>query len=283
MKTSLQHQISIDGRNSGMRARTGKPSATILLSHVNAAGLLNMLRRLPETASDVWDGSQGPWGHAPNSGEADPVVSAAESFAPLVQVASDAAPPRAAVAPRVVVIATCAEAVPILVPGGPDACLPIRYHEAELFVVRRQGTRVSAVEVAPEQAVPHQEKPDRGAATAAGAIRRPSGGLAPGALRRVREHVEARLSERICLSELAAIARLSDCHFSRAFKQSVGVPPHRYIMTRRIAAATRLMQDSDRPLTEISQAVGFCDQSHFTRVFVDVMGETPRGFRWRHR
>lgn len=109
------------------------------------------------------------------------------------------------------------------------------------------------------------------------------GGLAPGALRRVREHVESHLAEKIGLIELAAIAKLSDCHFSRVFKQSVGVSPHRYIMTRRIATAARLMQDSDRPLIEISHAVGFSDQSHFTRVFVDVMGETPRAFKWRHR
>jgi AraC-like DNA-binding protein len=286
MNTLLQHQISIEGRNSGTRAQAGKPSATILVSHVNASaavGLLNMLRRLPESAFEVWDGTQGPWSHAPNSGEADPVVGVAESFAPLVQSASDDAPPRAEVAPRVVVIATRAEADPILVPGGSDACLPVGYHEAELFVMRRQQTRVSAAEGALEQAVPHQDEPDPRAATAAGTIRRPSGGLAPGGLRRVREHVEAHLSERIRLSELAAIAGLSDCHFSRAFKQSVGVPPHRYIMTRRVAAAARLMQDSDRPLIEISHAVGFFDQSHFTRVFVDLMGETPRGFRWRHR
>lgn len=109
------------------------------------------------------------------------------------------------------------------------------------------------------------------------------GGLAPGPLRRVREHVESHLAEKIGLTELAAIAKLSDCHFSRVFKQSVGVSPHRYIMTRRIAAAARLMQDCDRPLIEISHAVGFSDQSHFTRVFVDVMGETPGVYQWRHR
>lgn len=286
MKALLQHQISFEDRNSGVRGQAGKPSATILVSRVNAsaaAGLLNFLRRLPKSALEVWEGTRGPWDQAPTPREADPVAVAAESFAPLVRLGNDAVGSRAAVAPRVVAIATRTKADPIVVPGGFDACLPIGYHEAELFVMVRQLTRVSAAEDALGQAVPQQDEPDPRVATAAGTIRRPSGGVAPGALRRVREHVEAHLSERICLSELAAIAGLSDCHFSRAFKQSVGVPPHRYIMTRRIAAAARLMQDSDRPLTEISHAVGFCDQSHFTRVFVDVMGETPRGFRWRHR
>ena len=79
------------------------------------------------------------------------------------------------------------------------------------------------------------------------AHQRPSGGVAPAALRRVREHVEARLSEKICLRELSAIAGLSVCHFCRAFKQSVGIPPHRYLMTRRIAAATRLIPNSRSP------------------------------------
>jgi len=113
--------------------------------------------------------------------------------------------------------------------------------------------------------------------------RRPRGGLAPGALRRVREYVEDRLAERIELRELAAIASLSECHFSRAFKQSTGLPPHRYVIARRIASAARMIEDTNRPLAEVALAAGFSDQSHFTRVFVDVMGETPRAFRHRHR
>jgi AraC-like DNA-binding protein len=112
---------------------------------------------------------------------------------------------------------------------------------------------------------------------------RPNGGLSTQALRRVCDHVESHLSERLLLSELSTIAKLSECHFSRAFKQSMGISPHRYILNRRLVAASRLILDTDRLLTDISHAVGFFDQSHFTRAFVDAMGETPRAFRWRHR
>jgi AraC-like DNA-binding protein len=119
--------------------------------------------------------------------------------------------------------------------------------------------------------------------TGSGAAARPRGGLPPGALRRVRDHVEAHLSEKIELRDLAAIAGLSACHFSRAFKQSMGKPPHRYLMTRRIAAAAELIEKTDQTMTEISLEVGFSDQSHFTRVFLGMTGETPRAFRRRHR
>ena len=109
------------------------------------------------------------------------------------------------------------------------------------------------------------------------------GGLAPGALRRVKERIEASLADRISLDQLAKIAGLSGCHFSRAFRQSVGVPPHRYILSRRIAAAARLIEETNRALIDIALACGFSDHSHFTRSFVRITGETPREYRRRHR
>ncbi len=112
---------------------------------------------------------------------------------------------------------------------------------------------------------------------------RPRGGLPPGALRRVREVMECRLTEKLQLRELAAVAGVSKCHFARAFKQSVGQPPHQYLMMRRIEVAAELIKASDRSLTEISVDTGFSDQSHFSRSFVRITGETPRDYRRRHR
>lgn len=109
------------------------------------------------------------------------------------------------------------------------------------------------------------------------------GGLAPGALRRVKDHVDSMLFDRIDVSELAKLVDLSECHFSRAFRQSVGVPPHRYILARRIDAAADLIENTERALADIAVSVGFSDQSHFTRTFVRFTGETPRAFRHRHR
>jgi len=109
------------------------------------------------------------------------------------------------------------------------------------------------------------------------------GGLAPGALRRVREHVAQRLAERIEIRDLAAVARLSVCHFARAFRESTGVPPHRYVTELRVSTAAALVRDTDRPLTEIAYDVGFCDLSHFSRLFARAFGESPRAYRTRHR
>jgi AraC-like DNA-binding protein len=109
------------------------------------------------------------------------------------------------------------------------------------------------------------------------------GGLAPAVLRRVCAYVTARLGEKLQLRQLAVLAGLSDCHFARAFKQSVGCPPHRYLMKQRVDAAAQLIMQTDRPLADIALDVGFSDQSHFTRTFVQLLGETPRVYRWRHR
>jgi AraC-like DNA-binding protein len=109
------------------------------------------------------------------------------------------------------------------------------------------------------------------------------GGLPPRALRRVRDFVARRLAEKIELGQLAEIAGLSVCHFSRAFKQSMGLPPHRYLMRERVRAAALLIRTTDRPLVDISLEVGFSDQSHFTRCFSDVMRDTPRDYRRKHR
>jgi transcriptional regulator GlxA family with amidase domain len=109
------------------------------------------------------------------------------------------------------------------------------------------------------------------------------GGLPPGALRRVREHIERQIANSLDVSELAAIAALSDSHFSRAFKQSMGISPHRYVLDRRIELAATLLRDSTLLLADIALYVGFADQSHFTRRFVAIMRETPSRYRHRHR
>src|SRR5262249_20113051 len=109
------------------------------------------------------------------------------------------------------------------------------------------------------------------------------GGLAPGALRRVRELIERQIATKITLQELADVAGLSSGHFSRAFRQSVGMPPHRYVQHQRIQLAAELIRDTCRSLCDIAVSVGFSDQSHFTREFARVWGETPAAFRRRHR
>jgi transcriptional regulator of acetoin/glycerol metabolism/AraC-like DNA-binding protein len=111
----------------------------------------------------------------------------------------------------------------------------------------------------------------------------PRGGLAPGALRRVTEYIDSHLSEDVALETLAAHAGLSTYHFARAFKQSVGMPPHRYLLQQRVKRAAELLKQSEQPLTAIAQSLGFADQSHFSRSFHWLMGMAPSEFRRTHR
>ena len=109
------------------------------------------------------------------------------------------------------------------------------------------------------------------------------GGLPPGAMRRVREHVELHLSESMDLAELAGVAGLSLYHFARAFKQSTGVTPHHFLVHRRIERAREMLARSELPLSEIALAAGFSDQSHLARHFRQMLGITPGQFRWSQR
>ena len=109
------------------------------------------------------------------------------------------------------------------------------------------------------------------------------GGLAPGALRRVREYIDQHCSERISTDNLANVAGLSPGHFNRAFKQSTGSSPHQYVTHKRVAKATELLKKTCRALADIALEVGFADQSHFSRTYVAVTGETPSACRRRHR
>lgn len=105
------------------------------------------------------------------------------------------------------------------------------------------------------------------------------GGLPPSVLRRVREHVESNLKDSIELADLAAVANLSRCHFAKAFKQSVGCTPHRYVMSRRLEMARRCLRETVLPVAEIAQAAGFADQSHLSRCFRAYFGTSPLMYR----
>jgi transcriptional regulator GlxA family with amidase domain len=109
------------------------------------------------------------------------------------------------------------------------------------------------------------------------------GGLPPGAIRRVREYVEAHLSESMDLAELAGIAGLSVFHFARQFKQSAGVTPHHYLVQKRVERAQDMLSRTELSLAEIALAAGFSDQSHLARHFRQMLGTTPGEFRWSLR
>ena len=106
------------------------------------------------------------------------------------------------------------------------------------------------------------------------------GGLSPAATRRVCDYVEGHLDEKIRLDGLAALTGLSTDHFARAFHQSVGVPPHTYLLRRRLEHVEHMLRETHAPLSEIALATGFADQSHLARHFRRWAGMSPRQVRW---
>jgi AraC-like DNA-binding protein len=111
--------------------------------------------------------------------------------------------------------------------------------------------------------------------------RKPQNGLAPVRLRRVREYIDAHLSEKMSLVTLARIACLSPNYFASAFKASTGLPPHRYVLQRRIEKAKELLSDKSLSVSEVVYMLGFPSQSHFTTTFRKLTGETPGAYRER--
>lgn len=98
-------------------------------------------------------------------------------------------------------------------------------------------------------------------------------------IRRVLDYIEAHLEQDLTLAELAGVACLSPCHFSRAFKQAVGTGPQRYTVQRRVERAKDLLCRTGDSLAGIAAATGFADQSHFTAAFRQEVGVTPSRFR----
>jgi AraC family transcriptional regulator len=107
----------------------------------------------------------------------------------------------------------------------------------------------------------------------------PRGGLAPWQERRARELLEANLEGGVSLEDIAGACRLSASYFARAFKQSTGLAPHRWLLQRRVSKAKTLLRDPSLSLAEVALECGFADQSHFTRVFGQWFGTTPGAWR----
>jgi AraC-like DNA-binding protein len=107
----------------------------------------------------------------------------------------------------------------------------------------------------------------------------PRGGLAPWQERRVKELMSACLNEEVPLSRLASECGLSVRHFARAFRQSTGISPHRWLLKHRVDCARRLLSNRALSLSDVALSCGFADQSHFTRVFRAMVGVSPGAWR----
>jgi AraC-like DNA-binding protein len=109
------------------------------------------------------------------------------------------------------------------------------------------------------------------------------GGLSPARTHRICEYIHSNLGQNISLEVLAEMAGLSTHHFARAFKQTVGMPPHGYVLQRRIEHAQQMLRNTDLPMSEIALSAGFADQSHLARHFRRITGMSPSLVRWEQR
>jgi AraC family transcriptional regulator len=106
------------------------------------------------------------------------------------------------------------------------------------------------------------------------------GTLPRGRLRAVVEYIEEHLDAGPTLEQMAAAARLSVYHFARQFKAATGLPPHQYVIRRRVERAKQLLRaGTDLSLAEVAFDSGFSDQSQFSRHFKRLVGVTPGQFR----
>jgi AraC family transcriptional regulator len=111
-------------------------------------------------------------------------------------------------------------------------------------------------------------------------IKRPvRGGLTTWQKRTILDYIEENLAEQISLETLAKLVRLSPYYFCRAFKRSVGMPPHQYHTLRRIERAKPLLAQTARSVTDVGFAVGFNQTSSFTAAFHRITGHTPTAYQ----
>lgn len=98
-------------------------------------------------------------------------------------------------------------------------------------------------------------------------------------LLRAKDRMDAASHEAWPVERLARVSGVSDAHFARSFRQAFGVPPHRYLLTRRIERAMALLRDTGLSITEIAFDTGWESLGTFGRTFHDVTGKSPSGAR----
>jgi transcriptional regulator GlxA family with amidase domain len=102
-------------------------------------------------------------------------------------------------------------------------------------------------------------------------------------LLRAKDRMDAASHEEWPVQRLAKVSGVSAAHFARSFKDAFGVPPHRYLLTRRIERAKALLRDTDLPIIDIAFQTGWNSLGTFGRIFRDITGESPSELRAREQ
>ena len=102
-------------------------------------------------------------------------------------------------------------------------------------------------------------------------------------LLRAKDRMDAASHEEWPVPRLASVSGVSEAHFARSFKEAFGVPPHRYLLTRRIERAKALLRDTDLPIIDVAFQTGWNSLGTFGRIFRDITGESPSEVRAREQ
>ena len=102
-------------------------------------------------------------------------------------------------------------------------------------------------------------------------------------LLRAKDRMDGASHEEWPVRRLAEVSAVSEAHFARSFKEAFGLPPHRYLLTRRIERAAALLRDTDLPITDIAFQTGWKSLGTFGRIFRDITGENPGSLRVREQ
>ena len=103
-----------------------------------------------------------------------------------------------------------------------------------------------------------------------------------GKISSVASYIEKHFAERISVPQMAGMTGLSETVFKQHFARTFGMPPGKYLTTIRLNAARKLLESTDKLISDIAAETGFFDQSHFTRIFRNERGLTPGDYRRRH-
>ncbi|WP_267395314.1 MULTISPECIES: helix-turn-helix transcriptional regulator [unclassified Sphingomonas] len=102
-------------------------------------------------------------------------------------------------------------------------------------------------------------------------------------LLRAKDAMDAASHERWPVQRLASVSGVSPAHFARSFKSAFGLPPHRYLLTRRIERARALLRDTDLPVIDLAFQTGWSSLGTFGRIFRDITGQSPTHYRARQK
>jgi AraC family transcriptional regulator len=104
-------------------------------------------------------------------------------------------------------------------------------------------------------------------------------GLSQSQLARVIDYMQANLNQDLSILDLATLTGMSQSHFSRSFKRSVGISPYRYLVQQRVERAKQLLEKKSIAISTIALDCGFANQTHLTKVFRQMTGMTPKAYQ----